>query len=805
MRLKFIVIFMFIATSIFSQTTKKINITGFGELAAVQNGDSYAIKIADYGTFDFKGTISPINLETEVTIEQLKKFPGYKVMSNLGLEEIVLKVSNEGLEVEAKANTKKNLGKLCEFLKIKSPYIEVEAKIGKDSELSGTLAFSDQPIKLLSVDKLGTKISFSSVRLEAALEPGSVEIGVKTEFKMTPTREDPELTVVYEFKYDLLTQDITGAGSLMGSWVDPFGMDKYVAKNSVIFENGAVELGVNVATLTPSNIGFALKQGKLFDLDFGIFMSVAPTDNKFAFYAENRTKLTLNQVSQILRKNFNLKVPDIFPKDYYLDSTKVKFALGEASVGEVELERGFALMGAGRFKELDGFIDFSFDLENEFHFEMNFEGDYSKFIWNEAKKIKNKQVKELIKQALKEIKVQRMHIDLNAQKSNLALKGKAICEFKFQNKLEKVSFEASLDAKEIAKNLIEEIKKTATSKLAKEISEKSVKIVKDASSEAKKLMNNLSSAKNHLKHFNGKCNKECIPNRAYELSRHVNYGAFDAVRKFYFEMIPVIGDIKGSNPDETRKIRSKLIEKQWQQIETAIEDDWKSVYNDKDYENYLITNKNESKKIYQDKVAEYRKKERDYRKKIWERMITRSTNGNEKVGIQETEIPEGIYYIQSAMEYKKSKKGYLEFPGKNPGWKKKGNRMDIWTKDNNPNKLFYFERNFYLSYYIICSGKKGNRDYAIDCKGRKRNKRTPLHSWKKHKGASQQFKLKHTGDGKFLIVPKMNGKMCIALVDNKHANNGNKVHLWTYSKDKPAKSKLWYLINAKTGKKFVPK
>lgn len=250
-RLKLLSLLMLITASTFAQNTKKINVPGFGELVATPNGDKQSIKIADYGTFDFKGSISPISLETEATIEQLKKFPGYKVMSNLGLEEIALKISKEGLEIEAKANTKKNLGKLCKFLKIKSPYAEVEAKIGKASfELSGKLAFSDQPIKLLSVDKLGTKVSFYSAGLGAAFEPGSVEIGVTTEFKMKPTHFDPELTVTYEFKYDLLTQDITGAGSLMGKWVDPFGMDRFVAKNSVIFENGAVELGVNVVSLT---------------------------------------------------------------------------------------------------------------------------------------------------------------------------------------------------------------------------------------------------------------------------------------------------------------------------------------------------------------------------------------------------------------------------------------------------------------------------------------------------------------------------------------------------------------------------
>ena len=164
-------------------------------------------------------------------------------------------------------------------------------------------------------------------------------------------------------------------------------------------------------------------------------------------------------------------------------------------------------------------------------------------------------------------------------------------------------------------------------------------------------------------------------------------------------------------------------------------------------------------------------------------------------------VPEGIYYIQSAMSYGRNNKGYLQFPGKTPDWYRKGNLMSIWDKDTNPNKKFHFEKSRNSAYYTITSGDFRFRGLALDCKDGRTSKGTRIQGWDKQKNnPAQQFYLKHLGNGRFKIYHKSGKVVC--LKDNKHDNNGNAIHLWN---DHNAITTEWYLINSRTGRTFIPR
>ncbi|PWD99629.1 RICIN domain-containing protein [Marinilabilia rubra] len=805
MKIKVLLLFVFITVSGYAQNTQKINVNGFGELAAVQNGNMYSITIADYGTFDFEGSLNPLELKGEVTIDQLEKIPGYNVLKDLGLQDICFEMSKEGLMISANADTEKNLKNLCTLLKVTTPTVGIQAKIGMGTfELSGDLAFSKEPIKILEVEKSGTTLSYYSAGLGAAYQKGSFILTVSLNMIVKPSEFDPDLNMNYQFGYDLVKQTIMGSASMMSTWTDPFGMDRFFNKNSVIFSKGASALAVNIPAQSISQFGFAIERAKYFDVDFGTFVSISPLDGEVALRGRSNSKISLDQIPEMLKKGFSLDFPNVFPPDYELDSAEIKFAPTGGTVGDLELTKGFALVGVGKFKELDFFLDFNFDLENEFRYKMHFTGDYSKFIWNEAHKIPNKTIRNTVKQALDEIQIQKMYLDLDAQKKNLSLNGEMHCEFKYQNKLQKISFEASLDAEQIVKDITNKLIEKFGGPIVEEVekvAKHAANIAKDAGSISKAMMNDIKTYAEHT-HPKERCHTKCVPDRAYELSRHIVDGSYDAVRRFYFNTFNEIGQIEGDTPEETRRIRSKLIKKDWDKICRSIDEDWKEILNDRAFVKYY-TSESDAKngvKIYYAEVKKYMKKEKAYRDKVWERMLTREWKKTETATLKGEEIPKGTYYIKS-VKAGNSDNGYFDITydhGKKK-WKMKGQRLQIWTKDNSGAKQYKFHRNNYLSYYIITPAS--DHRYALDLKGRGRNKRTPIHLWRLHKGASQQFYFKHVGGGKFVIIPRTNRKMCLALKDNNNANKGNKVHLWTYHN---TPSKQWYLINVKTGKKYIP-
>lgn len=184
-------------------------------------------------------------------------------------------------------------------------------------------------------------------------------------------------------------------------------------------------------------------------------------------------------------------------------------------------------------------------------------------------------------------------------------------------------------------------------------------------------------------------------------------------------------------------------------------------------------------------------------------FVPRSTVKTQITPLKGYKIPHGEWYIQSAMSYGRSNKGYIELPGGVDRFYRSGNQLAIWEKNNNPNKVFVFEKDRNSAYYTIyCGGeryKNNKTPLVVDLKAGKAVKGTPAHAWTKHNGDSQQFFLKYLGNGRFKICPKTGGVLC--LKDNKTDNNRNKVHVWD---DHNAITTEWFLINKQTGKAYKP-
>jgi hypothetical protein len=470
-----------------------------------------------------------------------------------------------------------------------------------------------------------------------------------------------------------------------------------------------------------------------------------------------------------------------------------------ASVGMDDLKAfpGAKVMGALGLQDIEMTVK-----QKGLEIAANFDDKIKDDLVNELRKVE--QLAPIIETILNTLEVRESHAALIFN-TDASLGGELDFNITlFGKKLPIPKFKGKIDLNTIVNHLVSTIEKEAVNLIANldKVVKEAGEIAKKASAEADKL---LSDAKTVAKHTHSKdeCDKKCCPNHARELSSPIVEGSFDAVRKFYFDVFPTLGKIHGSTPDETRQMRSNLIKADWDALFTTIDHRWDKILKDRTYVRFYILPSSAANggKIYRNEVKEYRQKDLNYRKTVWERMMKNTSTGKEEAKIKGSKIPKGTYYIKS-VKAGNSDNGYFDisYNKEKKKWKLKGQRLQIWTKDNSGAKKYKFHKNRYLSYYIITPASDSK--FALDCEGGKSSKKTPIHLWSTHKGGSQQFYLEHKGNGKFAIVPKRDHNKCLALVDNKNANNGNKIHLWTYS-DSP--SKQWYLINTKTNKKYIPK
>lgn len=597
-----IYIFLLSLINLYGQSNEKITIPGFGELPLISNTKTFSIDFGKLGKFQFTGTLNPLNLITKANIEQLVNFPGYKLYSNLGLSDIELNVSPSGLDIFANANTQESLGVLFKFFKIAEPQIGFGVSVAKDGfSLSGALDFNKNPIV---IDIKGqTRFTLQKFEISAELggdETKELEILVNADVKFKPTKVDPDLQTVLAFSYNLKSQELSIAGSITDTWKNPFGISKLFKNKEVIsLENTAIEIGWVPGTPTPTTIGFALEKGQFFQLDFGIIMSLSLDDGKVALKA-NRNEMTMNDLITILRDGFGLKVPDIFPKDIYIKDAEILFSPAGGEVGESEINQGFTLKGTAKLMDaINANVDFYANMDDGFYLDFYFDNSLKDKIKNELKNVKV--LSKVINPLLSTFQLRQAKVYLEAG-MDLNLAGKTHFNISIFNKpLPIPDMEASFDFKKIVKHVVDKIVESKGGKLveiSKNIGASAQTAGRTIGQGAKFAKKVVTLGVSNAKHLHPKgilhpvnkhvCREQCIPNRANELIGKVLHPSLNAIQSFYDNIIDDIVILEGDSFEQTKSIREAFFLEDWNNLNQKIENDWKSIWEDKFYYGLFI-------------------------------------------------------------------------------------------------------------------------------------------------------------------------------------------------------------------------
>ncbi|MGM0647336.1 MAG: RICIN domain-containing protein [Bacteroidota bacterium] len=623
--------------SAFAQNT--VSIAGLGAIPYVKNENIFSLDLKEYGTFDFTGTIQPLSLSTEVSIEQLTKFPGYDIMSKMGLDSIKLEATTDGLAINSKLNTSKDLKPLFDALKILAPVMEIKTKIGKGTfELEGKMSFPE-PIEMVKIDNPGTVLKYSSIAMGTSAEVGSMELEVTTGLMIKPSSVDPELETYFTFGYDLITQEITGAGSYMTQWVDPFGINTYVEDNSIILNGGALEMGFSPATLTPSNIGIVIKDAILFDIVFDTHISIAPLDKEFGLYASRKDKMTANDMTKIMREGFGLNVPDVFPSCYSLTNSVIKFSPTKMESGEYEMDKGFELSGIAEVCNLlTGDFKYYFDMENEFILHADFDVDAKQFLMNEARKVD--MLASAVDKMFNNVEIRKLYIDMRGSLGELNLKGETKVVMNVMGQEHRFSFAATLDPEVIAREIFDKLKQEAPA-LFNAVEEISKEVTKVASAAATASINTAKAGydklgyyakhattwKDHATHGrfgNPSCYDKCVPDRVNKLTGPVHEASNKAVMEFYDKVYAKAQRLVGVTPEQTAALRMEAIGDDWSRLMNDLDNKWLAVNSDNLYLGF-DKDPSDAKKLgkrYRELVSNKYAEHRSFRTELWKRLLT---------------------------------------------------------------------------------------------------------------------------------------------------------------------------------------
>ena len=754
-------VLFFSVVTVFPQN--KINIPGFGELPFVKSDDSYQLTLKKYGTYNFKGSINPLELETSANIDQLKSFPGFKVMSNLGLQDIHLKISSEGFFIEAKADTKKKLKVLFDFLKVDAPYLLVSSKVsGSSFALQAALDFSDNP-KIIDIsEKVGTQLQLNALTFSAGNDglvgPG---ISIKADLRMRPTKWDPALKTVLELSYDLISQEIIASGSMVDTWSNPFGLSKYFKKDALLLQNSAVSLGWIPGAPSPTTVGFGVEKAKLFSLEFGIMVAISPANGELAFKGY-RNRMTMNDMTTILREGFKLKVPDIFPNDIYIKDAYVLFSPNGGEIGEFEIEKGFALRGEVKMSSMmSGSIDFYANMENGFYLEMDFkQGDLRKQIEKELKKVPS--LGPVLSQIMRTLEIKRVYLMLKADQS-LVLSGKTNINLSVLGQGINLKAEGSIDPKKIVDKIVDEIKKRGGNQVA-EISKKvagdvekagkaSMDLAESAMNTAKKVAGEAIIVKDHAFHKTSYCDNHCVPNRANKLSKPMLNGTNNAVEKFYYSVIPKLSQLAGTTPAETKAMRSKLVKADWDILCAKIDRDWEKIIGDRNYVRFYLKPSNAANggNKFRSIVRAEKAKHVKYRNELWNKLMTES--------FVPKPIPEeynelhDIYYVRSTADDL-----YIDIPGYHfNAQNQNGAKVSMYEKDRGIDRFIKIipaeEKG-----YVFIQPQHSDRVFDIASGAKEPGGKVQLWTWNK-KNSNQMFR-KISAGGKanvFYLQSKVSG------------------------------------------------
>lgn len=655
---------VFFSMSAYSQT---IDIKRFGNVKMTkQTGNQYLVSLGNLGDFTFRGTINPPKLSSTVTINQLKAFPGYGVLSRLGLRSISLNLNSEGLTLSAQANTKGALKTVCSFLKVKKSFIEVSANLSPEGIGLRADLDSDSPAGVLVLNKkLGTRLQLGKMSLifnvgvefseddDEAKEDDQTNkqvkrddskeekksifdvtpvLTIRSEFKLQPTKFDPLLPMAMEFAYNLANQELSAAGSIVGTWKNPLGLSKiFKADKGIILENAAVSIGWIPGAPSPTKIGFFLERAGFFGIDFGFAIDLSPASGDVALLAKCK-KLSFNDMLNMLEQGLKIKLPDVLPVGIALNDFELLFSPAGGQVGEFKIEEGFGLKGGlEATKYLKGRLNFILNTDNDFKFTVEFDAhEFYKEIENSLKK--NKRLVPVLNQILKTLQLRRLALALEAAKFKVA-GGYLIDAVVFGKKID-ANVSGKLNPQELVNALVDKIKEQALPQLksAYEAIGKTAHRIKDAKKRAfraaakkiKDLAGKAGRAMKHSTHSKNKCMNECVPKYANSLRHDLRKESNQAINDFAREFSAEISQVHGDSADETRKLRDDIMRDAWNELLKDIDEEWHDLDNDKTVWDFFAkpSSAGNGRSKFRNMVQESWNQHKIERNQLYQRLLT---------------------------------------------------------------------------------------------------------------------------------------------------------------------------------------
>ncbi|MBI9068810.1 MAG: RICIN domain-containing protein [Salinivirgaceae bacterium] len=163
-------------------------------------------------------------------------------------------------------------------------------------------------------------------------------------------------------------------------------------------------------------------------------------------------------------------------------------------------------------------------------------------------------------------------------------------------------------------------------------------------------------------------------------------------------------------------------------------------------------------------------------------------------------IPSGqTFYIQSNNNYGKNSFGCWDIRGRNIKFKNSQSLIVWQLSDKDKDRKFKFtyagfEDGFHW-YYIIPEYTLGYG--VVDVQGGSNKNGTNIQIYKLNHTASQKFRIKHLGNGKWKIYSKLGGILCL---NNRSSENGSNIHLW---QDHSGAGTEWHMIDVQTNQALI--
>lgn len=442
-----------------------LSVAGFGELAYQKTANGYSVQLADLGTFDFVGTLQPLDLQAKVTTTQLQNFAGYQMIEALELEQMTLKIQPQNLALEGQADTKKKLRRLCEAFNIQAPFIKFVAQITpKTLQFKGELDLSASPAVAEVSKEIGTRFTFQKVVFEAAVGYEKVKpaLGVSIHLKIKPTHQDPDLQTSFKLLYNVLDMEILGTGKMQDTWTDPLGISKVVGikKDAVSLANAVVLMGWIPSSPTPTTIGFGADKARIFNLEYEALAVVSLTQREMALRA-NRQAMSAKEFVAMLTEGFGLKVPqNLFGDDLQLQKAIILFSPNGATIGEKKIDKGFAYRAGLSFGSVaSGDAYFSAVGKDSISLSMNMQG-LEKLLEAKINQGKETQLDKALKQAFTTLQIKKVQLQMKAVK-NMNLVGGTNCSLVVFGKEINFDIDGAFSPDKIANGILKKIGKIA--------------------------------------------------------------------------------------------------------------------------------------------------------------------------------------------------------------------------------------------------------------------------------------------------------------------------------------------------------